>query len=109
MMLRSVAMAAVSFADRPAARRVGIAMAAMMAMIAITIISSISVKPFWLRDMEAGLLVGSWGTRPRASPRFRLVGKTRAPSLEGACLERRPSRLGEGPADDPVPFEPAPV
>src|SRR5262245_28080441 len=68
MMLRSVAMAAVSFADRRAARRFGIAMAAMMAMIAITIISSISVKPFWLRDMEAGLLVGSVGDAPPGQP-----------------------------------------
>ncbi len=52
MMLRSVAMAAVSLADRRAARRFGIAIAAMIAMIAITIISSIRVKPFWFRFMS---------------------------------------------------------
>src|SRR5262245_394062 len=49
--VRSVALAAVSLADRRAARRFGMAMAAMMAMIAITIINSIRVKPDCLLDM----------------------------------------------------------
>ncbi len=51
-MLRRVAIAAVSFAARRAARRFGMAIAAMIAMIAITIISSIRVKPRCLRDMS---------------------------------------------------------
>src|SRR5262245_32773638 len=53
VMLRSVAIAAVSLADRRAARRFGMAIAAMMAMIAITIISSIRVKPDCLRDIAS--------------------------------------------------------
>src|SRR5687768_12854184 len=45
-MVLSEVLALRSFEERCAARRPGIAMAAITAMIAITIISSISVKPF---------------------------------------------------------------
>ena len=52
-MFLSVAMAAVSLALSRALRRFGIAIAAMMAMIATTIISSMRVKPALLLDMRA--------------------------------------------------------
>src|SRR5438477_619963 len=74
MMFLSVATAAVSLADKRAASRFGMAMAAMMAMIAMTIISSMRVKPFWLRDMgmtpEGGWFggrVAPWQPRPSDS------------------------------------------
>src|SRR5256885_8478120 len=46
-MVRRVEMAEASLAARREARRVGMAMAAMMPIIATTISSSISEKPFW--------------------------------------------------------------
>ena len=49
LMERSVEMAAASLADRRALMSLGMAIEAMMAMMATTIISSISVKPEFLR------------------------------------------------------------
>src|SRR6266481_6342354 len=48
MTVRVSPIAADSFADTRARSRLGMAMAAMMPMIATTIRSSIRVKPFWL-------------------------------------------------------------
>ena len=48
LMARTEPMADASLPDMRARRRPGIAMAAMMPMIATTISSSMSVKPFWL-------------------------------------------------------------
>src|SRR6187401_325198 len=57
-MARSDPIADVSLPDMRARSRPGTAMAAMMPMIATTISSSMSVKPFWLRSfMTMSLLV----------------------------------------------------
>src|SRR6185369_11079896 len=63
MRKRSVAIAADSFADSRAARRFGIAIVAMTAMIAITIISSIRVNP-----LRRAMVQPPWRSpRPRAA------------------------------------------
>ena len=55
-MARSEPMADASLPDMRARSRPGTAIAAMMPMIATTISSSMSVKPFWLRIFIVSLL-----------------------------------------------------
>ena len=59
-MFFSVAIAADSLAFKRALSRFGIAIDAMMAMIATTIISSMSVKPFSYLDMTVSLANRNW-------------------------------------------------
>src|SRR5882724_3462901 len=90
-MVRSEDCAEPSFAARREARRLGIAMAAIMPMIATTMSSSISEKPFWFLFIIFRLLLEeiSWFFCLRATG-FDLVELTAArdlsrPSQQGPC------------------------